>query len=372
MFFIFSEILQFAYQTFRRHSIIVGLLGMSFLAYLAGVANPSTTSDYQIYELVYNDPVNRGIYFERGYDLVSQFFYNLGWSYASFRILFCYVAMLILFIGVLRFTNNIALFSAVYGITIFSIDATQIRNLMMIAIVTLGLSFLKTINIRNVSLSLVLILLAAEFQSLGYVFLLTIFLILVFSSSLKKNPRIHIICFCVLSLIVILFLAFFGISKVSNLLVEIAGVLGSRGNLVEKISGQYVYGSSVRNWLLTVISTFFGLFYSYGLYSSSVSSGDEVKTGKNNVIFWTAITSLLCLPLLFFAVDYSRIQRACFIFIIIEVSIYSERYFLNVNKNKMVLYLVPALVCTLYGVTHNLIWGPNFIHAIPYITQIFS
>ncbi|WP_334427475.1 MULTISPECIES: hypothetical protein [unclassified Levilactobacillus] len=175
MLFIFSELFQLLYQLVEKRSKLVGLFGILILGYLAGSADPATTSDYDTYQMVYSNS-NNGLYFERGYSYLSSFFFNRGWSYLDFRVLFCILASIILYIGVVRFTSNVAIFVFLYGITAFFIDATQVRNFMMVSLVILGSSFLIRLNLKNCMISVFFILLAAEFQSIGYVFLLIVLL----------------------------------------------------------------------------------------------------------------------------------------------------------------------------------------------------
>ncbi|WP_328797571.1 EpsG family protein [Lactiplantibacillus plantarum] len=369
MLFVFSELFQLIYQYFKRNSRIVGLAGMMVLGYLSGAVSLFHNSDYQTYEQIYENPMTQGNYFEHGYNIVSQYFYYHNWTYANFRMFICCVSFVILFLGVSRFTKNVALFSATYGVTIFFIDATQIRNLMMIALVTLGLSFLKKFNFKNLLIAGFLVWLSTEFQSLGYIYFLTLILVVIFETIFKSTQRTYIEFFFPLSLLAILIFFIAGISKLNSLLVKLAGVIGGRGNLIEKISGQYTYGVGGQKLFLIMLATFLGLLVIYQIFVLCVKSSSLEEFNKIRILYLAVVTSVMCLPLLFMAIDYSRLQRTSFIFMMIGVAIFSENSHRNSRADRITTWILVLVAVLIYGIVHNYTWGGLYTQTIPYLIQ---
>lgn len=372
MLFVFSELFQLIYQYFKRNSRIVGLAGMLILGYLSGAVSLLHNSDYQTYEQIYENPVTQGNYFEHGYNIVSKYFYYHNWTYANFRMLICCISFVILFIGVSRFTKNVALFSATYGATIFFIDATQIRNLMMIALVTLGLSFLKNFNFKNLLIASFLIWLSTEFQSLGYIYFLTLVLVVIFETILKSTQRTYIEFFLPLSILTILLFFIAGMSKLSSVLVKIAGIIGNRGNLIEKISGQYTYGVGGQKLVLIMLATFLGLLVIYQIFVLSAKGSSLEEFKKIRILYLAVVTSVMCLPLLFMAIDYSRIQRTSFIFMMIGVAIFSENSKRNSKVDQITTWVLALIAVVVYGIVHNYTWGSLYTQTIPYLIQFIK
>lgn len=365
MLFLFSEIFQFIYQFFKKNNRFVGLLGFGILAYLAGSANPNTTTDYSTYAAVYSLTTgsSSSFYFERGYSELEILFNNLGWNYAEFRMFFAFFATIILYIGVARFSKNMALFCSLYGVTIFFNDATQIRNYMMIAFVVLGLSFLIKKTKKNLMTAGFLILLSAQFQTLGYVFLLVIPVQFIPIEYLRKSLVISILA----TVLLIVFTKLIGTDTIIQYLTKFAGVISSRANLVNKVSEQYTNSTSLGKVLLVGISTFSGLVLENYLLNRNFA-GNLYKE-KLKILYAGILISVAMLPMLFIAVDYSRIQRNAFLFLLISIALYFE----NSNdklKDRFYMGLAVIFVCFAYAGTHFYIWGPEYQSSILYLTKL--
>ncbi|MBP5810100.1 EpsG family protein [Lactiplantibacillus argentoratensis] len=368
MVYIFSEFLQLSYSFFKKKSGVVGFLGFMVLAWLAGAASPVTTTDYPTYATNYLTAASGTVYFEKWYTDLGLLFYRHGFGYPEFRLFFCVLSFVILYVGVRRFTRNTSLFVGLYGITIFFNDATQVRNLMMISLVVLGLSFLKEINKKNLVISTLLILISAEFQSLGYVFLVVIVLCVLLKIKLKSIYKRGILVFPSITIFLVLIFKIIGVTTITTIIAKIVSLVGARSSLVSKITGQYVSGTSMGKIFMLVLASLVGFFLMSKLFEDSLTN--EKITNRVQVLYVAVILSLLCLPTLLIAVDYSRIQRNAFILILIAVSLYFEK--IDVRQNRVLIILMTAVACVLYSVTNIYIWGPEFMKSIPYIARIIG
>lgn len=364
MIFILSEFVQLIYSFFSKKSRFLGLWGILFLGYLAGAANPNTTTDYSTYESHYYDVSLASGYFEKGYTQLGQFMYRHGLSYADFRLIISIVCAVILYMGVRRFTKNIALFSALYGITVFFNDATQSRNFIMISLVVLGASFLIDITKKNIIIAAILILISAQFQSLGYIFLLLIPLIFIS----KKNISLVTVYVIGTSFLVTLFFKAIGMNRVVGLLSRVAGLIGNRENLVQKISMQYLNGTSNGKLVLLTSSTLFGLYVIYRCIRLSENNPNMVN--KLHVIYVANVISMVTLPLLLLAVDYSRIQRNIFLFTLIGIALFFENSYLIEKRKVYPIIAFTILLCMLVAFTHYYIWGILYQNSVPYLAHI--
>lgn len=363
MAYVSAEIILFLYQLIKKNTKVIGMIGLLILGYLAGSANPVTTTDYGMYYQQYIiSGLTGNFYFERGYSLLGTFFYHLGFNYAQFRFFFSMLIILVLYIGICRFTSNIALFVSIYGITCFFNDATQIRNFMMISLVIIGVSFLKEINLKNIVLATLFILLGAQFQSSGYYFLLILLIRLFPKGKILSNFKIVLIFEVVFSGIIIVL----GKGRIIKLLTILAAPFSNgRENLVSKISTQYVYGISGRKMILITVSVIMTL------YLSKIMA-NNLKNNKNAQVLYTAIVSgMLSFPLIFIAIDYSRILRNTFLFFILLICIFYSNKKVQIEKNKkMILNLGILCTCLLTAFTNYYLWGPLFQQSIPYLAQM--
>ncbi|WIE01243.1 EpsG family protein [Latilactobacillus curvatus] len=367
MLFITSEFIQLIYQFFFKKSKLIGFLGLSILAYLGGTADPMTTTDYTMYSMQYTNAAHGNFYFERGYSELGLFLYNHGLDYAKARIVFFILSTIILYIGVSRFTKNIALFSALYGITVFFNDATQVRNYMTISLVILGLSFLINNTIKNNIIAICLIILSAQFQSIGYFFLIVVIFVWLGNRLPEELVKKSVYIFLLLTILLIIFVKFSGVAAVVSLLTKMASLVGGRANLVSKISGQYANGASFNQILLDSVATIFGVVTANVILNTQSNVSDRFV--KVKILYMGVISSLIALPMLFLAIDYSRIQRNSFLFVLIIISIYFEKR-RNITKNGIAIFVMTISTCILYAGTHYLIWGEQFQKSIPFLMKL--
>lgn len=352
----------FVYQLYKKDNKFVGFAGLIYLGYLGGTVSYHV-NDYLVYNINYNQVGINGmsaLYFEKGYSLLGYFCYKLGMGYSQFRLFFAILISIVLFLGIIRFTSNVCLFASVYGGTLFLTDAIQIRSFMTIALVILGISFLKEINFKNVVISSLIILLSAQFQSLGYLFL-SIILIRIFI-----DKKLHLKFLFPSSLVLYLIFVVLGRSTISKLIGELASFTGGRINLQEKITTQYVLGASARTliavfvltWLMVLLSTYF-----------------IKKVYVNNIpniiklLYSAILSSLFVLPFTYLAIDYARYSRGCMVIFVIFICVIIPK--LNVLNSHVKITLIFStfmlLICS--GFYFNSMWGHAFLNSIPYIIK---
>lgn len=365
MLFLISEFIQLMTQFITKKSKMIGLAGILILAYIAGTVNPSTTTDYATYSGAYYynyQPDN--YYFERGYSSIAAFFLKHGWSYADFRLIFVLVSGIILFIAISRFTQNVAFFSFFYGATIFFNDATQVRNFMMMALVSLAMSFLIQINIKNIIISIIIIIVSAQFQSLGYIFILVVFIRLLPLEWISE----HVLLLSAIILSVVGVAAVIGKNLLLKLATNIVASLPGRESLLDKVSGQYTYGTVITKLLLVIFAAFLAFLVENYFFRISLNQYSD-DHNKIAILYSGVLLSLFTLPLLFLAVDYSRIQRNVWYFVLISAAIFFEHVKISVRE-KYLAFIMFILLSGSFAYTHTHVWGPIYEQSIPYIMRI--
>lgn len=368
--FIFSEIVQLINSFFKKGNQILGMLGLAVFAYIAGTPSPEHTYDYEVYSIFYYATHTGGTFnFERGYSEFALFCLNHGLSYEHFRLLFASLAMVVLYMGISRFTKNLSLFVFIYGITVFFYDAVQIRNLMMISLVILGMSFLINLNSKNVIIAIAIIILSAQFHTIGYIFLLIVIVRLLPEKIVTRS--IYIVIFITIILMILVQVA--GVSTITGLVSKSLGLfMGTRANLESKVLGQYNYGSPFLKLLLVSVSAIM-TFFLENLYIRHMNSNQF--SNKQQVLLSGSIVSIICLPTLFLALDYSRIQRNAFLFVIIGSALFFEEKKEIRNNRKIEFSLIDVFLtvtCLICIVTQIYVWGVNFQQTIPYLIKLIK
>ncbi|MCV3324499.1 EpsG family protein [Pediococcus ethanolidurans] len=362
MIFLFSETFQFLYQFFFKKSRFIGAVGLSILAYLA-INWGSNALDYQTYsDIYYYDNQPGTYYFEKGYSMLGEFFLNHGFSYNDFRTLCIVLSLVVLFIAVNRFTKNIAFFTFFFGITAFFSDTTQIRNFMMISLVLLAFSFLINVTTKNILISVMVIILSAQFQSLGYIFLIAVGIRCLPLKRIADRP-FETLGIMLLFMLVGLLVRTSLIKIISN----VAGLVSTRDSLVEKVSEQYTYGSNSVQLSLVIFSTILGFLIGTYLYKNILLENLQ-NEGKADTLYSGIVLSLFMLPLLFMAIDYARIQRGAWYFIMVTATFYFGQLSIDIKKKWLVFgaFVVTSIVFLL---SYTFILGGPYRQSIPYLLQ---
>lgn len=370
MLFLISEGMQFLTQFAKRRYEAVGVFGMIVLGYLAAFSNPMHNLDFQTYQFQFaimpgQTPAQWK--FEKGYSYLSVIFARLGTNYQTFRVCLCLLAIVVMYVGVRRFTGNTSLFVGVYGATVFLLDATQLRNFIMIAFVVLAISFLQQITVKNFFIALALIMISAQFHSLGYVFLIALLLRLLPFEWLYKNA----LWFVSLSIGAILAINLVGIRQILTLVAKLVGLVSSRANLAQKLTMQYGDGSVLIRYVAVAVSTIAAFLLVWFLYRIILTSQNHKLISKFQVLYQVVLLAIVLLPTLSFADDYSRIPRSIFLFVIIAVSLYFENVkAVHLTRMQGLVTFLIVLVCVMNGFSHLYMWGTAFRGSLRYLIQL--
>ncbi|WP_203662650.1 EpsG family protein [Lacticaseibacillus sp. 53-4] len=370
MLFLASEALQFVDQFAKRKSQLIGGFGLLVLGYLAAFTSPMHNLDYQTYQAQYVITAGQpaGAWkFERGYSYLSVLFYKLGLSYQTFRTFLCLMAIIVLYMGVRRFTTNTPLFVGIYGATVFLLDATQLRNFIMLSFVILAISFLQEKNVKNYLIATFIILLSAQFHSLGYLFLLVVVLRLMSFNFLYKYAL-----WLVGAVVgVIMMINVVGVQRISKLVGRVLALVSSRANIGAKLASQYGNGSILIRYVAVGVSSIAAFLLIWFLYKVVATSQDKKLINQFQLIYTVVLMSMLTLPTLSLADDYSRIPRSIFLVVIIGIAIYYEhQHEFKVPRMSSLINLLIFLVCAMNGFSHLYMWGTYFRGSLLYLIKL--
>ncbi|WP_367366782.1 EpsG family protein [Leuconostoc pseudomesenteroides] len=366
MLYIISVIIEFIGGILKgKHTQILGLMGFAVLAFLAANVDPTTTTDYANYQAGYlSAPLGVPSVFERGYTQLGIQAYNLGLTYAEFRAIFTYIAFLILVVAIMRFTSNVAMVASLFGMMLFFNLTTQIRNLMMIAIVLLGLSFLKSKTLMGIFLFIALDIVGAQIHTSSYFFLLIVPLVLVPRDWLKRLVIVVAFVTVLMGLLILIV----GNHRFINLLTSMLSFV-DRGNLVQRLTNSYSRGSRISVQLLIILTGAGSAWIATTIANQYQVTLVESKTQqKLSVLATASLVSLLAIPLIFLAPDYSRIPRETMVFLILIVAIYFEKRTQFPTATKTLIFYFMLLV-PIFIYTHLTIWGTLFTDSIPYLAH---
>ncbi|MFD1440917.1 EpsG family protein [Lacticaseibacillus hegangensis] len=357
-------------QFAKRKSQVISAIGMTALWYLAAFSNPVHNLDYGSYQSEYTIMPGQppsAWHFEKGYSYLGILFSRLGLSYQTYRSFLCLVAIIALYIGVRRFTENTTLFVGIYGVTVFLLDATQLRNFVMISIVVLAISFLQKVTVKNIVTSVLLILIAAQFHSLGYLFLLAVLLRVISFRILYKYAML----FVGFSIAVILGINVIGVSSILNIAGKVLAVISSRANLASKVSQQYGDGSVLIRYVAVAVSTLAAFLLLWFLYKVVVTSENKTLINQFQLLYVVVLMAVITLPSLSLADDYSRIPRSIFLFVIIAISLYYDKVDeVQIHKMRPLVTFLIVVVCAMNGFSHLYMWGTAFRGSLLYLLKL--
>lgn len=365
MLFVLTIVVSFVASLLFKKTRVIGALGFASLAWLAGTADGRTTTDYAVYKAHFDSIGYEVSPFEKGYAAMSAYFYHMGFDYAEFRLVFIFLAFIILFIGVNLFTKNVAMFTWMYGTTVFFNDATQTRNLMMISMVILGSALFYKFAVIGKCMGALLIIYSSQFHDLGFLFTLVI---PIYFINLKILKRIEIWTIT-LSGLILFFMNIFGNSMIQWILVKFLGSFSSRIDSASNVQNHFSRGSSSSIILLIWITVLLVLYLSNKFITSLSKENQICKIDKLRMLYSGLFISITTLFLIVMSPDYSRISRNAFLFFIILAVIYcTEGKSKSILVKREVTLLVISLILVAY--THTFIWGPDYQNSIAYIAKL--
>lgn len=356
MVFIITEFVSLLSSFSKRTSKLFGSLGLLILGIIAGVSNAVYAPDYHVYEVYYNIAgQTEFLYFEKGYSLLGIIAYRMGADYATFRLIFCILLSILFAYSVSKLTKNVALFTVIYGASVFVLDAIQIRSMAVVVLVIFALTFLVNQTKKDRIIAFIIIFMSSLIQSSGIFFLLIVFIDMV------PKKWIHNMLVISSSLMVGLTFLLIGFRQnMLNLMSSLASILIQREDIVSRISGRYAGGSSVKSSLEFFIFTIIMVFISYLIYQQLEN---DIKD-KAKVLFETLLVISFATPLYLVAPDYSRLLRLGLVIFILLFTLYFEH---NSLKKDLVLPITSIGIIIIYTYINIHVWGQGFIDSIPYV-----
>lgn len=346
-------------------NFIITLLIVVVIIKLMGAVSAAHSFDTDAYQAMYSwaPSTHR---FEQGYMFLTYFFYNRGYTYQQFRLLASLIFTVILYCGVRRFTVNTATFFSLFMIFPFFVEATQVRNFYMFAIVLLGVSFLPARHGSRIALIVgcLTIMFSSLFQVSGIIYVLVPLLMLVPSRILVIVADYLISIFSLLVVFIHYFLPTTFIAKILSIVTNLSG----RSN-VDSIVALYSQGSSF-SWVVLYLLAFIGVYILVRVVCSTSEMKNLLST---KALFCVFAIGILVIPALAGSADFERFLRnAITASLIIFSDFVWRRNSSLVNKIKIVPVVVVVMLMTTLAWKY---WNPGVngrFQYIPYISQIYK
>lgn len=370
MLFLITIFICFLSSLVLKNTRITGFFALMVFAFLAGAADPATTTDYSVYETHYNLLGYEVSPFEKGYTNLSMLFSSHGYTYNSFRLFFAILACLILFIGVCMFTKKVALFAGMYGLTIFFNDATQIRNLMMISLVVLGAGLLTYKNPVLKLIGIGVLIISTQFHDLGFLFALVLIVLSTVNGEILYKYYKYVVG--------ILFGlgALFSVgsrTSIINIFSTFLTKFSSRTNSAENVINSFGRGNSWSTIIVVWVSLIILSIVLVKLKDILLLAKEGRQAFKIKILFIGSSISMLVSFLIVIAPDYSRVSRNAFLFFLIMVCMcFENSNFKNVIKNNATLIFLLLVVLASTTYINTTIWGSNYYDSIPYLMRLIS
>ncbi|MDI6667228.1 EpsG family protein [Leuconostoc falkenbergense] len=324
----------------KRIQYLIALLSTTYFIWIASSLRSFLSFDTNVYQETYSFPVSSKVY-EVGYLWLSNFFYQNNYSYEQFRLITFSVAYLVFFVAVIRLTKQVSLFMMLYLFFPFLNDVSNVRNTFMIFIVFLASTFM--VKKRYIPIAVGLILLSTTMQTTGYLYLLSVPLIML---PLKKLIKFSQILLVLAGVVFFMILVAGHSSLITNALV-FALSHSTRGN-IDQMVGAFSGGTLKVRAVGIFLAYLFEMlvFYRYILkhgYSDQIES-------KIKIMFVFSVIGMLGVPAVAWNLAFERILRNTFIFFIGAVSLVLSEKVPDVGldthrKNmQMMMFLVALLI----------------------------
>lgn len=361
-------ILSGVYSQIRtKYTKEIALFALSLLTIIVAFSSPDHNADFYSYQRYYHQTLSGVFHFEYGFSLLILLFGKLGFDYLFFRFIVALLSGILLFMGLKRFTNNPSLVIVVYAITTFVVDTIQLRNYFALSILVLAMSFFIEQNKKQHYLGVALIIVAAQIQSIGYIFLLAPVVLYVIGRFEMATAKSVLSKLPLGMLFITVLIQLTGFHWIVTLLTKAVSFMPTRGSvLISKISSEFAVGSSWK-LLLAISVSFVAVFYMV----LKEFWHDEIITRKAAVLVATLSVGLLTLPLITLAPDYTRIQRNVLFFAMIALGGMTDSKDNKVSKITLNLAFVSLLAVILFtGWINVYVWGPDLRREIMYLLML--
>lgn len=329
----------------------ISLFFMGALAYLFANISPESPDYGNYFQYYYGGEYYRNL-LQKGYENVSIFFLNHGYSFEFFRLFLALLTFLMIWFAIQMWTENVAWVLAFYVLAYFPMDIIQIRNFVMLGFVTLGITILAKNGHLKYAISVGLIWVGAQFHTMGLIYLPIVAVTL-----LPENIENRIRKYSVPGAVIGSVLLFLG--SRTTLLGSLAGFIGRlAGNetqLTNKITNRYATGTSMSMIVVVVAVNLIVWLAVNRIAKYETENENKSVRAIENVTKNIASYGLLLSPLMVIAPDYSRIFRNFdMIIIIFFIMILSQNDTTHRSKKVAVLSLC---VMSLAGLA---VWVRNF------------
>lgn len=334
-----------------KHNRTISLFFMGALVYIFTNISPDIPDYGNYLQYYYGGEYYRNL-LQKGYENVSIFFLNQGYSFEYFRLALATLTFLLMWVGIQMWTKNIAWVLAFYLLAYFPMDIIQIRNFVMLGFTTLAITILtKNGNVKYV-ISAILIYIGAQFHTMGLIYL-PIVAITLLPKNIENRLRKYTVPGAIIGSILLL------LGSRTTLLGSLAGFIGRlAGNetqLTNKITNRYATGTSMSMILVVVVVNIIVWLAVNKISQYETENENKDFRAVENVVKIVASYGLLLSPLMVIAPDYSRIFRNFGVIIIIFlIMIISQNDTTHRSKKIAILSLI---VMSLAGIA---IWGRYF------------
>ncbi len=269
------------------------------------VANP----DHGNYKLVYdniNDKAflntyHAGLANESGFRLLCKIFYNLGFSYQMFLVLFSFTGLFLIAKAVWKYSYNPNVVMIFYLIFPFSIDYVQIRTFMASAIVVYALQFLVVDEKKSVSKYVISVLLACTIHVSAVFYLI---LVLIRYMNLRQ-------CYFFCSIGIFTLIVFYlNVDFIANVLSVFLPANKIKSWLSGESTRPFISSFGV---VVVRVSWMILIEYFYRAYKRKVRKGIAKRDTIVENLYKCNVVLLVMLGLEIFTKQYERIGRITFL-----------------------------------------------------------
>lgn len=279
----------------------ISLFFMGALVYIFTNISPDIPDYGNYLQYYYGGEYYRNL-LQKGYENVSIFFLNHGYSFEAFRLFLALLTFLMIWFAIQMWTKNVAWVLAFYLLAYFPMDIIQIRNFVMLGFATLGITILSKNGYLKYVLSAILIYIGAQFHTMGLIYL-PIVAVTLLPENIENRIRKYSVPGAVIGAVLLL------LGSRTTLLGSMAGFIGrlagNEAQLTNKITSRYATGTSM-SMIVVVVSVNLIVWLAMNKIAKYETENENKSVRAiENVTKNIASYGLLLSPLMVIAPDYS-------------------------------------------------------------------
>lgn len=328
-----------------KKNMIISLFFIGVLIYIFTNVNSQIPDYGNYFQYYYGGEYYRNL-LQPGYESLSIFFLNHGFSFENFRLLIALFTLLIIYLAIILWTKNIALVLGFYLISYFPMDIIQIRNFAMLGFTTLAITVLVKKSKIKYIISICLIYIGSQFHTMALIYLPAI-LISIFPDTYVKQIRKYCVPMAIIGCVVMFFGS--GTTLIGPLAGFIGRLTGNESQITNKLIERYSTGTSFSMMLSVILVNFivFIVLNKISHYEANNISNYSMLS-VINVVANLASYGVILSPLMVIAPDYSRIFRDFnLIYIIFFITTLNQ---LTMKKESKSLALICLLIMSISGI----------------------